>query len=154
MAAKAIPRSPASQQVLAEPLTVEQPANGLGHPAPAGLDRHLVCIAAGVPPEAPAELLATDRLREFLDKVGKAYDLVVIDSSPMLAAVDPLELIPLVDAILVCVRVSRSTRDEARAVKHALGRLPKRPTGIVVTGLKADSDDQGYYGYYGYEESA
>ncbi len=143
-----------SQQALAEPLTVEQPANGLGHPAAAGLDRHLVCITAGVPPEAPAELLATDRLREFLDKVGKAYDLVVIDSSPMLAAVDPLELIPLVDAILVCVRVSRSTRDEARAVKHALGRLPKRPTGIVVTGLKADSDDQGYYGYYGYEESA
>jgi succinoglycan biosynthesis transport protein ExoP len=107
----------------------------------------LVCIASGRPPNQPAELLASDRCRDFLETVAKAYDLVVIDSSPMLSAVDPLELIPYVDAVVVCVRLSSSTRDEARAVKGALGRLPERPTGLVITGLTKNQEDYGYYGY-------
>jgi succinoglycan biosynthesis transport protein ExoP len=107
----------------------------------------LVCIASGRPPAQPAELLASQRCQDFLEKVAKTYDLVVIDSSPLLASADPLELIPYVEGVIVCVRVSASTRDEARAIRGALGRLPKRPTGVVVTGLGADQEDYGYYGY-------
>ncbi|MDQ3571572.1 MAG: AAA family ATPase [Actinomycetota bacterium] len=109
----------------------------------------LVCIAAGSPPSQPAELLASERCRDFFAKVAKAYDLVVIDSSPMLASVDPLTLLPHVDGVLLCVRVGESTRDEAGAVKQAMARLPERPTGVVVTGLHPGSgDDYGYYGYH------
>lgn len=107
----------------------------------------LVCIAAGQLPDQPAELLASERCKDFLEKIAKAYDLVVIDSSPLLSSVDPLELVPYVDAVMVCVRLSRSTRDEARAVKAALGRLPKRPTGVVITGLREHGEAYGYYGY-------
>ena len=110
-------------------------------------DRPLVFIPAGNPEGEPAELLASDRCRDFLAKVSSAYDLVIIDSSPLLATADPLELMPHVESVLICVRLTNSTGQEARAVREAVRLLPERPTGLVVTG--AGSSD-GYYGYYGY----
>ena len=109
--------------------------------------RSLVVIPAGDPRGQPAELLASQRARDFIEKVSRAYDLVVIDSSPLLATADPLEILPHVDSVLICVRLTNSTADEAKAVQQATALLPKRPTGLVVTG--AGSSDA-YYGYYGY----
>ena len=129
----------------------KEKADAMSNGSPSEGTSSLVCITAGKPPARPAELLASPRSREFLDRIGRAYDLVVIDSSPLLASADPLELIPHIDAVLVCVRVSKSTRDEVQAVKEALGRLPDRPAGLVVTGL---GEGDGEYGYYGYSYGA
>ncbi len=55
--------------------------------------------------------------------------------------------------MLVCVRANKTTREQARAVDEALGRVTSRPTGLVVTGLRVgDDEDYGYYGY-GYAHS-
>jgi succinoglycan biosynthesis transport protein ExoP len=123
-------------------------SNGSSPTSPAA-ERSLVCIVAGSPPAQPAELLASDRCRDFFRKVASVYDLVVVDSSPMLSAVDPLELIPVVDGVLVCIRLGLTTRDDVRAVKGALHRLPQRPTGLVVTGLGGKEEEYAYYGYVG-----
>lgn len=106
----------------------------------------LVCIAAGKPPPRPAELLGSNRFRDFLEQISTAYDTVVLDSAPLLAVVDTLELLPNVDGVIVCVRASKTTRDQVRAAKHALEHLPERPMGLVVTGIR--SGDESDYGYY------
>jgi non-specific protein-tyrosine kinase len=108
--------------------------------------RSLVCVTAGAPARNGAELLVSVRFREFLSKVSKAYDFVVIDSSPMLSVVDSLELIPQVSGTLFCVRVDERTRDEVRAARTALARLPERPMGAVVTGMSRKGPDA--YEYY------
>jgi capsular exopolysaccharide synthesis family protein len=106
---------------------------------------NMVCIAAGSTAPLPAEMLGSDRFASFLSKVSKAYDTVVLDTSPILSVVDALELAPQVDGLLVCVRLSKTTREQARAARDALGQLPGRPTGVVVTGVRASDD--AYYGY-------
>lgn len=124
--------------------------NGAEPAKPANAPQKLICIAAGSPPSSgAAELLASERFRDFVGKVSKAYDLVVLDAGPLLAVVDPLEIVPLVDLVLVCARVEHTTHDEVHATRDALGHLPDRPMGAVVTGIKRGSADASDY-YYGY----
>jgi capsular exopolysaccharide synthesis family protein len=129
---------------LAEPVRV----NGAAGTDPNRTAGTLVCIAGGSRVSNPAELLITDRFTDFLEKVGRAYDLVVLDGSPLLAVVDSMEILPHVDAAIVCVRVQQTTRDQARAARVALSTLPERPMGVVLTGMRrGDPDAYDYYGY-------
>jgi capsular exopolysaccharide synthesis family protein len=121
-------------------------AEGSAEPSPPGLAGTLVCIAAGAPVSNPAELLITARFRDFLAKVTETYDLVVVDSSPLLTAVDSLELIAQVDAAIVCVRAQQTTVDQIRTTRAALANLPGRPTGAVLTGVRRRGPDS--YDYY------
>jgi tyrosine-protein kinase Etk/Wzc len=106
----------------------------------------LVCITAGSPVAQPAELLSSSRFAQFIEQVSSAYDTVVLDTSPLLPVVDTLELVQYSDAVVLCARAHQSTRDELKAAKEALDRLPHRPTGIVVTGVRPGEGIA--YGYY------
>ena len=122
--------------------------NGAESPTVDAAAGKLVVIAAGSQSVRPAELLGSRRFRDFLEQVVAAYDIVVIDTPPLLSVSDTLELVPLVDSVLLCIRADQTTRDQARAVKDALAHLPERTTGIVVTGLKPGREhDYGYYSY-------
>lgn len=108
--------------------------------------QELVCITAGSQAPRPAEILGSKRFADFIREVSEAYDMVVLDTSPLLPVSDTLELLPHVDGIVLCIRAGQTRRDEARAAKAALEHLPERPTGLVVTGIKpGDEADYGYY---------
>ena len=109
----------------------------------------LVCIPGGSPTSTAAELHAGERFRAFFEKVTRAYDLVVLDTSPILAVADPLELASMVDSVLVCVRANRTSKVEVQATSEALSSMPEERAGAVITGIKRSEADQ--YGYsYGY----
>ncbi len=121
-------------------------SNGNGLANPQQMATNLVCITSGTTVPRPAELLASERFQAFLAEVSKAYDLVVLDTAPLLPVADTLGIIPSISTLLVCVRLARTTRDQARAAQSALDRLPERPVGLVLTDVREDED--GYYGYY------
>ena len=106
----------------------------------------LACIVAGTRTPRPAELLASERFAEFLSQVSEVYDAVILDTAPMLSVADTLGLMARADGVLVCVRAQRTTRDQVRAARAALERLPERPAAMVVTGVKRG--DESEYGYY------
>jgi capsular exopolysaccharide synthesis family protein len=109
----------------------------------------LVCVTAGRVGGWSAELLGSARFATFLEQAKAYYDLVVIDSPPILAAAETLEIVPAVDAVLLCARLGRTTIEQARVGREALERLPARPTGLVVTGLRSGARGDGY-AYYAY----
>jgi Mrp family chromosome partitioning ATPase len=115
----------------------------LGQPVPG-----LACITAGSRSKGPVELFESPRCAEFLDTASKAYDMVVLDTGPLLLIADTLELLPQVDAVLLCVRSSQTTRDQARSAVAAIEHYPPRPVGMVVTGLtRRDEAESGYDAY-------
>lgn len=105
-------------------------------------------VTAGSRSPQPAETLGSDRFKEFLASAAQEYELVVLDSCPLLSVVDTRELVPLMDAVLLCTRVSRTTRDQMLAAKAALEHFPGLSTAVVVTGMRPrDEPDYGYYSY-------
>jgi Mrp family chromosome partitioning ATPase len=130
-------------------------ANGSGpHTTPAAHSKRylheLVCLTGGTPTQHPVEVLRSEAFTHMLAEVRESYDLVVLDTPPLLSVVDTLELLPQVDAAVICVRVLNTTRQQAGAGKAALKRLPELPAGLVITGTRRASEaEYGYYGYYG-----
>jgi Mrp family chromosome partitioning ATPase len=119
------------------------PISSNGHAAVSTPEK-LVCIPSGSPSYRATELLGSERFREFLAEVCESYDAVILDSSPLLPVADTLEMAPHVDVIVICARDSRTTREQAMAVRSALSRFPERPTGVVVTGVKPRSAEELY----------
>jgi tyrosine-protein kinase len=136
----------ADPREIMQPVTL--PSSGTnGNSAASGASSgRLICITSGNPAPRPAELLASERFHTFLQEVSRVYDSVILDSAPMLAVADSLEIIPNVSGVLVCVRLDQTTRDQAVATQAALERLPSRPTAVVVTSVREKGE--GYYGYY------
>lgn len=129
---------------LASPWTAGGAANGPVPPAGS-----MIVISAGSQVANPAELLVGQRFHDFIAKVSRAYDLVIVDSSPLLSVVDPLEIAPNVDAVLACVRADQTTVEQLRATGDSLGNIENKPIGVVVTGIKKGGPDSYDY-YYGY----
>jgi capsular exopolysaccharide synthesis family protein len=133
-----------------EPARVDQAAGSTNGHGTATLHK-LVCIPAGTSSPRAADLLGSNRFKEFIEQVHDAYDAVVLDSSPLLPVADTLEMLPHVDAIVICARESRTTRGQASAARATLSRFPARPTGVVVTDVRPHGAGDEIFAYsYGY----
>lgn len=117
----------------------ERPANGSTPPSGNGhrLLRQLACVPAGSISSNPTSLLTSDRFRQCIEQVKRAYEVVVIDTTPLLPVSDALEVLPYVDAVVLCLRESRTTRAQVLAATAALSRFPDCPAGIVITGVRS-----------------
>ena len=145
----------ASREQVVQTVALSEGVQPATAPGTARLDGQLGSIdvvTAGTHCERPGELLGSERFRTFIDEVCGAYDFVVVDTPPVLAVADTLKILPLMEGVLVCIRADQTTRDQARAFKIALGNLPERSTGLVITGLKPGRESD--YGYYSSEYAA
>jgi capsular exopolysaccharide synthesis family protein len=133
-----------------QPVTIGRRNGGEGEKARS--EHVLTVISAGSFSPEPSELLASKRFREFVDQVKEVYDLVVFDCAPLLPVGDALEVLPIADAALLCIRLDQTTREQALAAKGAIAHLPERPIGLVLTGVRAGREGY-YYGYYSSQPS-
>lgn len=122
------------------------PAAGNGRPNGSG--ERFDVIPIGARAEITPETLGTSALHDLVSVVSRAYDLVVLDTSPLLPVADTLQVIPFADAIVLCVRSSKTTHGELRSALGVLSRLPAKPLGIVLTGVTKKDTDL-YSGSYG-----
>jgi len=107
---------------------------------------NLSVITAGDPPDDPAELLASSRMDRLMEAVRSRFDLVIIDTPPLLAVTDPSNVAPRVDSVLMVVRLNKGARPNAARAMRMLETLEANVVGVVVNGV--GSRHAGRYGYY------
>ncbi|MCU1237283.1 MAG: transport protein [Candidatus Solibacter sp.] len=105
-------------------------------------------------PAGPASRRAADRLGSTLQKLlveaEKEYDLVIVDSPPLLGFAEPLQMAAVVDGVVVIALVAQTNRDAVASVLSSLKRLKTNVIGVVLNEVHEDmSDRYYYYGYYG-----
>ena len=87
-------------------------------------------------------------MRRLLGALGERYDLVVVDTPPLLAVSDAVPLLKQVSGIIVVTRLGRTERAAAAALRHQLENLEAPTLGVVVNGVTPSA--QGYAYGYGY----
>jgi capsular exopolysaccharide synthesis family protein len=111
---------------------------------------NLDLVAAGPDVANPAELLSSPHLASLVAELRQQYDVVVFDSSPLLAVTDAAIIASVVDAVTLIVRVSVTRRHDLERTAELLATLGTPVLGTVVNGLVPEQFGCGYGYTYGY----
>jgi succinoglycan biosynthesis transport protein ExoP len=99
---------------------------------------NLFVVPAGPQPPNPSELVSSQRMEAFLKIIGaKDFDLILIDSPPVLPVTDATMLGALSDGLVLCLRAGVVERADAVACKERLVLADVKVLGIVLNALKA-----------------
>jgi len=116
---------------------------------PTKVENLFLLTAGGLPPN-PSELLGSDRMSELIDKLEQEWDMVVLDSPPIVAVTDASMISAEIDAIAMVVKAGQTERS---AVDRALDMLKnvKAPLiGAILNGASQESLGGKYAYYYSY----
>jgi receptor protein-tyrosine kinase len=117
-----------------------------------------VLTSGPIPPD-PGEFVGTRRLEQILAELRRDYELVLLDSPPLLRVGDAMTLSTRADGVVVVTRLNLVRRPMLGELKRLLAAAQAPVLGFVVTGADAGKRDDAYgYGYssgygYGHESS-
>jgi succinoglycan biosynthesis transport protein ExoP len=116
---------------------------------------NLWLLTCGPLPANPSELLSSARFAGLLELLREKFELVIIDTPPVLAVTDPLNVCTRVDGVLVVIRLTRNIRRTVRRALESLDGLGANIVGIVVNGVGPERGygNDGHYQYRYAEES-
>jgi capsular exopolysaccharide synthesis family protein len=118
-------------------------------------DTTLTVLPSGPVPPNPSELLGSAKMSELLAQLAAGYDVVLIDTPPLLPVTDATILTKMVGGALVVVGADRLHRAQLVESLASLETAGARVYGMVVNKVaRRDSSNHGYGYGYGYASYA
>jgi capsular exopolysaccharide synthesis family protein len=111
---------------------------------------NLWVMTAGTLPLNPPELLGSPETRRFLQEFKDRFDVVVIDSPPVLALTDAQVLCSQVDGVVMIVAAESTGKDEVQRAQAMLRHAGGRLLGAVFNKVRRGSATPGYGTYQNY----
>jgi capsular exopolysaccharide synthesis family protein len=109
-------------------------------------------LLSGAIPPNPAELLMRPRMAELLEKLKEMYEVIIVDSAPLLLVSDTSSLLPLSDVVVYVVRAQYSDKNILPFISEQIAHADSPPFGFVLNGLIARSATSFRYRYrYSYK---
>jgi capsular exopolysaccharide synthesis family protein len=108
----------------------------------------LKVLTSGVVPPNAAELVQTNAMGALLTEVRGRFEVVIIDSPPLIPVTDASLLATRADGTLVVIRHGRTTRDQLLVALERLRQVDVTPVGVVMNAIKTRTQSYGGYGAY------
>jgi capsular exopolysaccharide synthesis family protein len=111
----------------------------------------LYVIPAGASVPNPAEMLGSRRMSDLLGRLRETFDVVVIDTPPVLAVTDAMLVSPQCDAVVLVSTADETTWQMLERADETLRDVGTSITGVVLNRYTPKAADASYgYGYYEY----
>lgn len=111
---------------------------------------HLDVVTRGQVPPNPSELLMHGRLKELLTWASQNYDLVIVDTPPVLAVTDASIVGAIAGTTLMVARFSQNTAKEIDVARNRFEQSGIEVKGVIFNAVEKKASSHYGYGYYNY----
>ncbi len=115
---------------------------------------NLFLLPSGKIPYDPAQLLSQNRLKPLLDLFGKYFDMIIVDSPPVLGLSDALYCASSSDATIFVCEANTLTKSTVKNVLRRLIPTTNNMIGVIMTKYKTSHGKYYYYSNYSYGYNA
>ncbi len=111
---------------------------------------NLTLLPSGVLPPNPSELLGSQQMQALLTQLKERFDIVLLDSPPVIAVTDASVLARLVDGVLLVVNAGSTNREALMRAKDQLDHVQAQVLGVLLNNITASHMYGSHYYYYYY----
>ncbi|MCC5519741.1 tyrosine-protein kinase [Vibrio splendidus] len=115
---------------------------------------NLDIITRGQVPPNPSELLMHPRFAELMEWASKEYDLVIVDTPPVLAVTDPSIVGAFAGTTLMVARYGQNTIKEIDVARNRFEQSGIELKGVIFNAIEKKASSSYGYGYYNYAYSS
>lgn len=112
---------------------------------------NLTVIPSGAIPPNPTELLSSGRMKDVLAEADALFDVVIVDSAPVLGLADAPTLAAMMDGVIFVVEADRGRYGALKTALSRLRMVNPRILGGLLTKFDTRRSGGRYSSYYGYE---
>lgn len=113
---------------------------------------NLSILTSGKIPPNPSEMLGSKAMGLLLERIKSKYDVIMIDSPPLLAVTDAQILSTKVDGVILVVKAESTKKNSLLQAKDLLNKVRGNILGVILN--KVENKKGKYLYYYGnYEEN-
>lgn len=113
---------------------------------------NLFVLTSGPLPPNPAELVGSNRMRECLEAATAEFDLLLLDSPPIVSISDAIALSAVTDGVILVVQVGKVPYEVVRRTVTQIEAVKGRILGVLMNSVNMKRDGY-YYDYYRYYHS-
>ncbi len=111
---------------------------------------NLDIVTSGTIAPNPAEIVSSESLRKFIDKMKERYDIILIDSPPTIAVSDAGVISNFVDATVLVASVNQTRLDLLEESINILKSVSSSFVGVILNKFNMTNGYGYYYKYYYY----
>lgn len=111
-------------------------------------------LPSGVKATNPGSLLSSRQMSRLLEQARERYDIVLIDTPPVMAVADCLPLSAQVNGVLLVTRFAQTQRRSIVRARHVLEKVGAQLIGVVINGLSPRETRRQYAEYNNYVNAA
>ncbi|WP_018902926.1 polysaccharide biosynthesis tyrosine autokinase [Variovorax paradoxus] len=135
-----LPRDGGLSELLAGELSAQQAIRAQVLP-------NLDVLTTGKLPTNPADMLMSETFVRLLDVLSAQYELVIIDTPPVLVAADTAAVAPYMGAVLLVARADQTQLGELNESAKRLAHAGKAVSGVIFNGIDLTRRHYGSHGY-------